>query len=176
MSVTVRIPPFDTPMETWAKLGSGEKALLIGAQECDTYRSQEEPRGSNKGPRVSEYLRTAESLPGEPWCAAFVFWCCAKAGFRPEVRYPAAVASWLQWAQARGRFSESPKRGRVFLISGKGVSHMGFVVRDNGNGTFETVEGNTNDEGSREGYEVCRRTRKVAAVTGFVDLSGFRAV
>ena len=26
-------------------------------------------------------------------------------------------------------------------------------------GTFATIEGNTNDEGSREGYEVCRRVR-----------------
>jgi hypothetical protein len=24
---------------------------------------------------------------------------------------------------------------------------------------FETIEGNTNDEGSREGYEVCHRVR-----------------
>jgi hypothetical protein len=24
---------------------------------------------------------------------------------------------------------------------------------------FETIEGNTNDDGSREGYEVCRRFR-----------------
>lgn len=34
--------------------------------------------------------------------------------------------------------------------------HTGIVVRADDE-VFETVEGNTNDEGSREGYEVCKR-------------------
>ncbi|MFA6240190.1 MAG: CHAP domain-containing protein, partial [Candidatus Hydrogenedentales bacterium] len=36
--------------------------------------------------------------------------------------------------------------------------HAGIVTSVNGD-TFETVEGNTNDDGVREGYEVCERTR-----------------
>jgi hypothetical protein len=38
--------------------------------------------------------------------------------------------------------------------------HTGIVIDiDIVKGTFYTIEGNTNDEGNREGYEVCKRTR-----------------
>jgi hypothetical protein len=36
--------------------------------------------------------------------------------------------------------------------------HTGLVLSA-GKETFETIEGNTNDAGDREGYEVCRRVR-----------------
>jgi hypothetical protein len=39
----------------------------------------EVPVGSNKGPRVEEYLRSVRLGPGFPWCAAFVFWCYSEA-------------------------------------------------------------------------------------------------
>ncbi len=48
-------------------------------------------------------------------------------------------------------------------------THTGFVVEARGE-TFATIEGNTNDEGSREGYEVCARTRGYAK-KDFVRLS-----
>jgi hypothetical protein len=37
-------------------------------------------------------------------------------------------------------------------------THTGIVVSTSAE-TFKTIEGNTNDDGSREGYEVCARTR-----------------
>jgi len=36
--------------------------------------------------------------------------------------------------------------------------HTGIVVDADGD-TFKTIEGNTNDDGSFEGYEVCARVR-----------------
>jgi hypothetical protein len=36
--------------------------------------------------------------------------------------------------------------------------HTGIVMRTEDE-VFHTIEGNTNDEGSREGYEVCKRIR-----------------
>ena len=56
---------------------------------------------------------------------------------------------------------------------GKGMGHIGFVTKvDLVNKTFETIEGNSNDEGSREGYEVAHRTgklsRKFSSVKGFI--------
>jgi hypothetical protein len=38
--------------------------------------------------------------------------------------------------------------------------HTGFAVRGEG-GTFATIEGNTNDDGSSNGFEVCGRSRSV---------------
>ena len=45
-------------------------------------------------------------------------------------------------------------------------THTGFVVnltQSRGETVFTTIEGNTNDEGSREGFEACRRTRALKA-------------
>ena len=72
-------------------------------------------------------------------------------------------------AQARqvGRFrSEADAQrlglpsGSIFLVRRTSTdwTHDGLVVNA-GATTFDTIEGNTNDEGSREGFEVCARTR-----------------
>ena len=72
-------------------------------------------------------------------------------------------------AQARdtGRFVSErdvdPDRlpdGSLFLVRRTSTdwTHVGTIKRAAA-GAFETVEGNTNDEGSREGYEVCERMR-----------------
>jgi hypothetical protein len=37
--------------------------------------------------------------------------------------------------------------------------HTGIVVKSVGEEVFLTIEGNTNDDGSREGYQVCQRVR-----------------
>jgi hypothetical protein len=38
---------------------------------------------------------------------------------------------------------------------------MGFVYRVPSGGRFWTIEGNTNDDGSREGFKVATRRRRV---------------
>lgn len=42
--------------------------------------------------------------------------------------------------------------------TGTDWTHTGFVTMFNKD-FFDTIEGNTNDDGNREGYEVCARTR-----------------
>ncbi|MGV3616120.1 MAG: CHAP domain-containing protein [Fimbriimonas sp.] len=173
-----RIPPFAYTPAQWKGIKLPERALLIAAQECDVYQVREEPKGSNRGPRVDAYLRAARTDVGQAWCAAFVTFCLVKAGKDPHstdpargVRYPASVASWRAYAQTAGRWSKKPVRGRLFILPG---SHIGFVTKVAEDGlSFETIEGNTNDEGSREGFEVCRRTRRTGECSGFVDLGGF---
>jgi len=52
------------------------------------------------------------------------------------------------------------ERGDLFLVSksAKDWVHTGIITDIEGD-WFHTIEGNTNDEGSREGYEVCKRKR-----------------
>lgn len=54
----------------------------------------------------------------------------------------------------------SIEKGDVFLIvkSKYDWTHTGIITGIDGN-WIHTIEGNTNDEGSREGYEVCKRKR-----------------
>lgn len=85
-----------------------------------------------------------------PWCGAFVMWCANKAG----VTIPNVVGT-LPGAQAfmkKKRWYPAPKcspeRGDLafFDFPHDGIdriSHVGIVVKDNGDGTCVTIEGNT---------------------------------
>jgi hypothetical protein len=65
-------------------------------------------------------------------------------------------------AKANDRFVSRDKAGpgSFFLVRNAPTdwTHTGIVVNASDE-TFKTIEGNTNDDGSREGYEVCARTR-----------------
>ena len=151
----------------------------------------EQPPGSNRGPRVDEYIRAVGLHPsgGFAWCAAFVYWCFAQAARRAGKRNPAVKTAGVlaHWRDA-GR-KEIPRitcaqavsdpsliqPGLVFIMDfGGGVGHTGLVVESAG-GRLITVEGNTNGGGSREGVGVFRRDgRKLASVApGFIDYSSF---
>jgi hypothetical protein len=68
----------------------------------------------------------------------------------------------------KGSFLAGPKildknkitPGSLFLVQRTATDweHTGIVVSAEAD-VFHTIEGNTNDEGSREGYEVCKRIR-----------------
>jgi CHAP domain len=64
--------------------------------------------------------------------------------------------------------------GMIFVQDfGGGAGHTGLVEAVEG-GRLVTLEGNTNDDGSREGIGVFRRTgRKILSINkGFVDYAG----
>lgn len=156
-----------------------ERALYAAAYFADVVKVEEEPRGSNRGVWVDRFLKSAHTDVGQPWCAAFVTFCLQQAGWDPfahdlhdGVPEPAAVDSWAKFSRAANRAKGSPYRGRLFVIAGKGHTHIGFVSALNPDGSFQTIEGNSNDDGSREGYAVVRRTRTVSGVSGFIDLGG----
>lgn len=150
----------------------------------------EHPAGSNRGPDVDEYVRRVGLNPagGYSWCAAFVYWCyseAAKASGRrnPVVRTAGVLDHWRKAAErgiprVTGAVAMStPERvqpGFVFVMDfGGGAGHTGLVERVM-DGYLVTIEGNTNDGGSREGIGVFRRTgRKLASINkGFLDYRG----
>jgi hypothetical protein len=61
--------------------------------------------------------------------------------------------------------------GDLFLVINKNnlmdATHIGIVIGLN-DFVITTIEGNTNDEGSREGFEVCKRYRNLK--TGRYDI------
>lgn len=56
--------------------------------------------------------------------------------------------------------ADKVKPGDIFLVSKTPTdwTHTGIIISVEGD-SFVTIEGNTNDEGSREGFEVCKRNR-----------------
>ena len=79
----------------------------------------------------------------------------------------------MQWNKIPASMKvKDPQPGDIFIMDfGAGKGHTGFVSAVKGN-RIETVEGNSNDEGSREGFEVCRKPggRPMASIKGYIRL------
>lgn len=136
----------------------------------------EEPRGSNWGTAVQGYLASVGITFPAAWCMAFTYWCvdkaCREAGVKnPLHRTGGVMAQWNALRGTQHRVNR-PKRGDLFIMSfGRGLGHTGFVERVEGDRII-TIEGNSNDEGSREGHEVCRKPggRAISSCIGFIRL------
>jgi len=110
---------------------------------------------------------------GQPWCGSFVMWLAHEVGFKtmPNCVYtPAGVTAFQGKGQWSNHETAKPKAGDIvfFSFSGRGVEHVGIVVKDNGDGTVTTIEGNTSPDkkptGSQaNGGEVCVKTRAYKA-------------
>jgi len=151
------------------------KPLVIKA--LDVARSQvgvrEVPLGSNAGPAVERYLASTGTPKGSAWCAAFVNYCIEEAAHKLGAREPwirtAGCDEIKSWARRNKVLFERPEVGDVFLhfSPGDDADHTGFVTSV-ANGYFGTVEGNTNNGGSREGIGVFSRKRPVSEAYRFV--------
>lgn len=150
-------------------------SLLLSLAEKEIGTREE---GTNTGKRVREY-QAATNLEGTgwPWCSAFLVWLFREAGKQVSLPFKrpvtAAAFGWEEWARKEGqKLIERPasvKRGDVVIFS---FSHIGICSKDSDeNGTFESIEGNTNAAGEREGGAVMKKRRKISLVRSVVRLS-----
>lgn len=164
--------------EQWANAPLSERALHVA-------RSQERNRvrelSPNWGGMVTIYLRVAGWRSPAPWCAAFVFWCLLESGADRKKLWglPASTLSLYQWASKGKRIKQNAfaNRGDLFVWNDGRAGHTGFVANRIGVAHFKTIEGNTDDAGSREGVRVAERTRSYSLLRtfrfwGFIDLGG----
>lgn len=146
--------------------------VLISFQTASVeqvYTSQigvtEKPRGSNSGNEVNKYLRSVHINYPAPWCAAFVHWCLDSAGiYNTITAYSPTAQNNNNLVYYNHRLLKTLLPGDVFTIyfpSLKRIAHTGFANHQINNSIIETVEGNSNDGGSREGYGVFKRKRSL---------------
>lgn len=105
----------------------------------------------------------------QPWCGSFVMWCADKAGVDvPNTVYtPAGALAFKKAKQWIDGDVTNPAPGDIayFDFPSDGVdriSHVGIVIKDNKDGTCETIEGNTAGDAKgdqRNGGGVHRKTR-----------------
>lgn len=124
-----------------------------------------EATGRNDGERVETYLASVGFGKGHAWCAAFVSWTLQQCGVsNPKSAWS---PSWFPnrkviYHRGNQQLKELiPAAGDVFGIyfqKLKRIAHVGFVDRW-GEKYVVTVEGNTNDAGSREGDGVYKKRR-----------------
>lgn len=120
---------------------------------------------SNRGIRVEEYLRYVSLKGGQPWCAAYVSWVFGQAGFaKPR-------SGWSPDLFPSSRLARSALPANligIYFSELKRIAHVGIVVRQDGD-WIVSVEGNTNDNGSRDGDGVYVRRRHARTIKQFAD-------
>ena len=154
-----RVEPGVTPQR--AVLAYAKAHLDVHAREIG---------GENMGPWVRLYMSGHEGRPFA-WCAGFVTFIMHQAcqSLAIDTPVPGSISCDTLAAQARQaglfvseRDATPDKLGAcsVFLSRRTATdwTHTGIVTSVDQT-LFTTIEGNTNDEGSREGFEVCARSR-----------------
>ncbi|KUF45273.1 CHAP domain-containing protein [Myroides marinus] len=132
---------------------------------------QEWPIKNNRGPGVKKYLNSVGLGEGYAWCMAFIYWCvqevCNDYGVQNPLQKTGGVLA--QWNGSKVLRVDKPEKGDVFIMDfGKGLGHAGIIVDVEGD-VITTIEGNTNDEASREGYIVAEKKRKIKSINkGFI--------
>ncbi len=153
---------------TFAELFSSIAESQVGERE----------EGNNGGEAVRKYQEATWYAPGEwAWCAAFVCWC-----FRETIKEipqamerPTTPGAWAfeKWARKAGAELIKPasrtkvRRGDILVYT---FSHIGIAVEDELCDLVETVEGNTNKAGSREGDGVYSKTRKKSEIRSIIRM------
>ena len=178
---------FAQPVASVSQAGSAlqQTTLQVAGGEIGV---MENPLGSNRGPKVDEYLRSVGLNPSTgsfPWCAAFAYWCFQQAASslhtsNPAPRTAGALDFWNRAGNLNLHRISPPEAianpgfinpGMVFVLStGAGQGHVGLVEKVQGV-VLTTIEGNTNDNGSREGIGVFRHIgRRISQINcGFID-------
>ena len=105
----------------------------------------------------------------QPWCGSFINWCADQVGLKvPNCVYtPAGAGAFIKKGQWEKAEEAVPLPGDIvfFDFPGDGVdriSHVGIVVKDNGDGTVTCIEGNTAPDkkgDQRNGGQVCKKVR-----------------
>lgn len=145
-----------------------QKVIEVATKEIG---KEEIPRGSNWGINVQKYLDSVGINFPASWCAAFVHWCFDEACKELLIPNPlfrsAGVLNMWNHTDVSHRVTV-PQPGDIFIMDfGHGLGHTGLVKSSDGI-TIHTIEGNSNDTGSREGYEVCERVRLISKCKGFI--------
>lgn len=104
---------------------------------------------------------------GAEWCDMFVSWLGGQLGISNTLGADPWTVAHAKWFQSQHRWGTTPKPGAVVFFSWSGgktaddINHVGIVVKDNHNGTIQTIEGNTG------GGQVLQQTRDTSEVVGY---------
>lgn len=136
----------------------------------------------NGGPWVRLYMRGHQGSEYR-WCAGFVSFCLAQATQALDLEMPIAGSfgcdELVAQAQRAACFVAHDQRqsrgvevGSLFVERKRNNpldwKHVGMIVEVTSGGAFRSIEGNTNDEGSANGHEVCARWRAYNRYRDFI--------
>jgi hypothetical protein len=153
-------------------------APYVGATEAAGNRMGEDQR-MREIFEADDLANKDGTTDGYAWCCAFMSVCVQRllaiSPMYPGVRAPRVASVSLfrtGWApdQRCLIFAPSsphaPHKGDIVVFT---FSHIG-IVEGTGAGSLQTIEGNTNEQGSREGTTCRRKQRALAQVLCFIRL------
>jgi hypothetical protein len=127
-----------------------------------------EATGKNDGKQVEAYLRATGLGKGYSWCAAFVRWCFDQAGVKTSITaWSPSAHNSRNVVYHKRQLLKQVQPADVFTLwysHLKRVGHTGFVDRIENSKVVVTVEGNTNQAGSREGDGVYLKKRSLHTI------------
>lgn len=178
---------------------SPELGRIVYAARAEASKGVRE-KGDNRGKSVQEYQRTVGLRPGSPWCAAFIAWAIMKGTGLPRAPRWCQGSASGNWAEALSRLTAEAglsnyiatpgqetkiKPGWIFarvrdaadkpLVSRgqRPLGHTGIVCTPfaPNPGNFTSVEGNTNEAGSRDGDGVYNKVQSFSdpRILGYFD-------
>jgi hypothetical protein len=145
------------------------KIIEIASEEINYH--EEKVNGISKWNKYGEWF----GLNNVSWCAIFVSWCYARAGYPLGAidfsKGFASVPYGLNHFKHSNEITKSPQEGDIVIFDwdkdGR-PDHTGLFVKDNGDGSIETIEGNTGDGNPSDGGCVMRKTRDKMLVEAYV--------
>jgi len=158
------------------------------ARAAESQLGVRESGGANKGKALQPFFDADNYDPNGPkpgddgyaWCAAFVCFCVYQAvkDYRVTFKRPVTPGAWdyERWCREQDNsvMLKKPhkgdiKRGDIVIFN---ISHIGIAVSDAANGSVMTVEGNTNQAGSREGDGVYKKIRSLSGIRSRIRFVG----
>jgi hypothetical protein len=91
---------------------------------------------------------------------------------------PSTIGTWNNFKESVSflRLTANPLPGDIVIwvnTASRGTGHAGIVIGVLSNGSFQTIEGNTNNDGSREGNQIAIKSRLVERDGKGLDVLGF---
>lgn len=145
----------------------------------------EKPNNSGFNEKVFEQkMEDVGFTKGQAWCCYFAELCFKEANkdrwFGLEGLFSAStVETFKNFKKAKYKISKKPVVGSLVIWqtqkNGKPhwTGHAGICVEVIDDTTFKAVEGNTNNDGGREGFIVALKTRKIKQVKNGLQVLGF---
>jgi hypothetical protein len=164
------VAPMRAALATIQPVPGDLSQVLVAYARQHLAQSPREVGGQNRGPWVRLYMKGKEGGDA-PWCAGFVSsllqQACTVLGRAAPLPWTASCDMLAGHAKKGKRFVKEAEAAKsqlqpgAFFLNRKKPGdwdHTGMVI-EFGADSFRTIEGNTNDAGHREGYEVCTRIR-----------------
>jgi len=137
----------------------------------------EVPSGSNRSPRIDEYVAAVGSPYGSRWCAAAVAAWWRDCGAAVPPADGGSCNAWMAWAKRVRTWGAVPREGSAVVYGRNGIAmHIGVIVRVAPE--LLSVEGNTSIAGGLDADGVAVTLKRVSSsrVLGYIEPGGVEQI